>query len=245
MTRQNALAALVAAVMLAGVIGTGSLVSAEDEQGQVRRPARLGTDELEQGLRERIAGDLLLAQRKREEEPERPRPDREQAARRDREELMRRDRMRMEEEMRARRERGERPGPEPPFRPEHIEQFARMMEMVKHMQHTCFDPEAAAMIALAGLKDDVPRRPEEVAEDLEATLKRTRTLGLRNAIRLMLRDLYRHLGKPDRVLDHLREMLGENDAALQAGHKERPERPHDREEAERDDSGRPRQPHQP
>ena len=71
------------------------------------------------------------------------------------------------------------------------------------------------MIAAAGLKDDVPRRPEEIIEDLESTLKKTRTLGLRNSIRLILRDLYRDRDEHDKVLDHLHQMLAENDAALQ------------------------------
>jgi len=203
MTRTSALPALLAAVMVAGVIGTYSLVGAQDEGERLER-------------REREEPELRLAQRDRRDE-EIDRRERQERQRRERQEDARREQMRQQEEEARRRER-ERlgPRPEPPFPPEQLEQFARMMQMVKHMQHTCFDPEAAAMVAVAGLRDDMPRKPEEVVDDLEATLKRTRTLGLRNAIRLILRDLYRHLGRHDRMLENLREMLVENDEAIQA-----------------------------
>ena len=71
------------------------------------------------------------------------------------------------------------------------------------------------MIAIGDLKDAVRRKPKEIIEDLETRLKKTKTLGLRNAIRLTLKDLYKAQGADEKVLDHLRTMLAENDAALQ------------------------------
>ena len=104
------------------------------------------------------------------------------------------------------------PGPGPM---EQIEQMERMMELVEMMKEVCFDKGTAAMIAIGDLKDAVRRKPKEIIEDLEAQLKKTETLGLRNAIRLTLKDLYKAQGADGKVLDHLRTMLAENDAALQ------------------------------
>ena len=59
------------------------------------------------------------------------------------------------------------------------------------------------------------RKPKEVIEDLEAVLTKTKTLGLRNAIRMTLKDLYKGLGEDEKVLEHLRAMLAECDQALQ------------------------------
>jgi len=221
MTRKNTMAGLLAAVLLGGVVGTLSVLSAGDEADPPEEPrvtVHDGAEALGEDAVRRYTEQWLLAQRDREPQRERAVREREEALRRDMEEHLRRERERdrMERELRERMEDPDRRDHEPPFRPEQIEQFGRMMEMVEHMQHTCFRPEAAAMIALAGLKDDVPREPKDIADDLEQTLKRTRTLGLRNAIRLMLRDVYLHLDQPDRVLQHLHEMLAENDRVLQA-----------------------------
>jgi hypothetical protein len=98
----------------------------------------------------------------------------------------------------------------------HRRGMAHMLEMLEMMQHTCFDPERAAMIAIGGLKDEVDREPQDIVEDLEAQLKKTKTLGLRNAIRMTLKDLYQEIEHQEQmVLKHLREMLEENDRALQ------------------------------
>jgi len=208
MTGKNALATLLSLVMLAAVIGSYSLVGAQNEEkAEPPRP--------------RVEADRP---------PERPRDEaRREAPRREQEERMRREqeeRMRREQEERERRAREGQPGREgresphrgepQPFRPEHADQFRRMMEMIERTRQSCFNPEVAAMIAAAGLRDEVPRKPNEVIDDLEATLKKTKTLGLRNSLRMLLRDLYRDRGKHDRVLEHLHQMLEENDQALQA-----------------------------
>jgi len=100
------------------------------------------------------------------------------------------------------------------FRPEQIERMELMIGLIKRMQHICFDPATAGMIAIGGLKDEVRRKQEQVVADLEKQLAKTKTLGLRNAIRLTLKDLYKARGDDERVLDHLRKMIEENDAAL-------------------------------
>ena len=79
------------------------------------------------------------------------------------------------------------PGPEPI---EQMKQMGLMMEFLEMMKEVCFDEGTAAMVAIGDLKDAVRRKPKEIIDDLEAQLKKTKTLGLRNAIRLTLKDLY-------------------------------------------------------
>ena len=97
---------------------------------------------------------------------------------------------------------------------EAAERVEMMLGMVRQIERVCFEPTTAGLIAAGGLKDEVPRRPAEIIDDLEEQLARTKTLGLRNAIRLSLKDLYKAEGKREMVLKHLRAMLAENDAAL-------------------------------
>ena len=52
---------------------------------------------------------------------------------------------------------------------------------------------------------------------MESLLTHTKSLGLRNAIRLTLRDLYKQTGQKDKVLQLLRDLLKENDAAAARG----------------------------
>ena len=177
-------------------------------------------------------------------EQDRPRDDRPRLDRPEREERARAEDRESAEHQRAERERREREmrregPPRPPLghrRPgEHLEQLDLMMEMIERMQRICFDPPTAAMIAIGGLKDGVRRRPEAAAEGLEAALKRVKTLGLRNAIHLTLKDLYKQMGKEEKVVQHLRAMIEENDEIIQ--HHERMNR--ERQEHRRPDD-RPR-----
>ena len=101
------------------------------------------------------------------------------------------------------------------FSPERAERMKLRLGLVKRLQKAAFDPGSAAMIAIGGLKDDVRRKQEDIAEDLETTLAKTKTLGLRNAIRMTLKDIYKKQGQDEKVLQHLRTMLAENDAAIQ------------------------------
>ena len=88
--------------------------------------------------------------------------------------------------------------------------------LIERMKRLCFDPAAAGLVAAGGLRDDVRRKSGDTAKDLEAQLAKTKTLGLRNAIRLTLREIYKKQDDDEKVLEHLRAMLAENDAALQA-----------------------------
>lgn len=122
---------------------------------------------------------------------------------------------------------GPRPGPmdmrrwpgrreRPPMQVQEVERLGMMIGLIQRMKHICFDAEAAGVIAAAGIRDEVPRKAEDVVKDLEDQLAKTKTLGLRNAIRMSLKDIYKELGQNDKVLEHLRAMLAESDAALQA-----------------------------
>jgi len=86
--------------------------------------------------------------------------------------------------------------------------------MLERLRDVCFDPAQAAMVAIGSLRDDVEREPQEIVEDLERQLKQTKSIGVRNAIRLTLKDLYLEIDHQEKtVLRHMREMLEENDAA--------------------------------
>ncbi len=117
----------------------------------------------------------------------------------------------------AQRDRGPlplKPGPNPG---EMLERIDPMFELLERMSEACFNEVIASMVAIGGLKDDVRRKPAEVAKDLEAQLKKTKTLGLRNAIRMTLKDIYKAQGEDEKVLSLLRATLAENDKALQEG----------------------------
>ena len=90
----------------------------------------------------------------------------------------------------------------------------RMLHLLDRMREVYFDEPMVAMIAIGSLKDDVKREPKAIAADFEAQLTKIKTLGLRNAIRMTLKDLYKAQGQDEKVLAHLRAMLAENDAAL-------------------------------
>jgi len=98
------------------------------------------------------------------------------------------------------------------------------LRLVGSMKKACFDPAAMGMIAVAGLREGIPRKGERVIDELENALKSTKSLGLRNAIRLALRDLYKARAKDEKALDQLRAMLSENDRALQRHGLEGPHR---------------------
>ncbi|MHC4718135.1 MAG: hypothetical protein ACYS5V_14275 [Planctomycetota bacterium] len=99
--------------------------------------------------------------------------------------------------------------------PHVVQQMTMMLHLIERMRDAAFDPETAGIMAVAGMKDDVRRSPREAAEDLEKQLARTKTLGLRNAIRMSLKDIYKRVGEDEKVLQQLRAMLAENDKALQ------------------------------
>ena len=85
------------------------------------------------------------------------------------------------------------------------------IKLVGDMKKTCFDPNAMGLIALGAISQEISRPPQEVIEELEDLLVKTKTLGLRNAIRLTLKDLYKQTNQPEKTLDLMRSMLSEND----------------------------------
>jgi len=94
-------------------------------------------------------------------------------------------------------------------------QMSAALHVVGRMRDACFDPEIAGVIAIGGLKDDVRRGPKALAEDLEDQLLKTKSLGLRNAIRMELKEIYKRTGDEKKALKNLRAMLAENDKAIQ------------------------------
>ena len=103
---------------------------------------------------------------------------------------------------------------------EHAEKMEMHMELIERMQGIAFEPGAAGLIAIGAIKDDVRRGPAEIAKHLERLLAKTKSTGLRNGIRMTLKDMYKQMGQKEKVLAHLEAMLAENDRALQ---EQRPE----------------------
>ncbi len=182
----------------------------EAEYAEVARRAMEQEMRSAEEMERRMRGERGMRGREREEM--------ERRQRREREEAEHRERGQRERWERERRRRAGVPWRGLPHRPsapgEAAERVEMMLGMVRQIERVCFEPTTAGLIAAGGLKDEVPRRPAEIIDDLEEQLARTRTLGLRNAIRLSLKDLYKAEGKREMVLKHLRAMLAENDAAL-------------------------------
>jgi hypothetical protein len=103
---------------------------------------------------------------------------------------------------------------QPPTPRQQAARTGAAIKMVGEMKDTAFEPSVVGLIAVAGLRDDVARDPKAVIDDLEALLIKTNSRGLRTAIRLTLRDLYKQTGNQEKLLQHLRAMLAENDQAI-------------------------------
>jgi len=71
------------------------------------------------------------------------------------------------------------------------------------------------IIAIGGLRTEVPQKREELIETLVHLLENTKTLSLRNAIRLTLKDLYVEKGDAANALAQLKAIVRENDRAMQ------------------------------
>jgi hypothetical protein len=96
-----------------------------------------------------------------------------------------------------------------------VRQMHAFIGLLSKMRDVCFEPDLAGTVAVGGMKDDVKRPKQEVIKDYEDLLTKTRTLGLRNAIRLSLKDLYLEEGNKQKALEHLRAAVTENDRELQ------------------------------
>lgn len=102
--------------------------------------------------------------------------------------------------------------PEPPD----FDRMGGMLGLVGKFRNICADPEAMGVYAVGTFKEEVKRKPAEMVREYEALLKDTKSLPLRNAIRLAMKDLYKAQGDDNKVLEVLRAIIAENDAAIQA-----------------------------
>jgi hypothetical protein len=98
-----------------------------------------------------------------------------------------------------------------PVRPEQVGEFIGMFHQ---LAATTFNSEVMGVIGVGALKDE--RKPADAIKDLEEQLKDVKTQGIRNAIHLALKDLYRQTGESDKGLEHIKALISENDKALQA-----------------------------
>lgn len=105
------------------------------------------------------------------------------------------------------------PGMMPHAAPSPEAKIASLINLLDVLRRTCFNPELSAMAAIGAIKDE-PGKPEEKIATLEVLLDKTKTLGLRNAIRMSLKDLYKAQGQNDKALSQLQQAVLENDQAI-------------------------------
>jgi hypothetical protein len=98
-----------------------------------------------------------------------------------------------------------------PARPGQVGEFIGMVHQLAAMT---FNSEVMGVMGVGALKDE--RKPAEAIKDLEEQLKDVKTQGIRNAIHLTLKDLYRQLGESDKAIEHIKALIAENDKAIQA-----------------------------
>ncbi|MBN1941763.1 MAG: hypothetical protein JW849_00555 [Phycisphaerae bacterium] len=85
--------------------------------------------------------------------------------------------------------------------------------MLGDMAETCFDPEIMGIAAVGGLRTETPMEPKDQIQQFEDILSQTTSLGIRNAIRLTLKDLYLETGNIPKAREHLKKIIEENDKA--------------------------------
>ena len=93
------------------------------------------------------------------------------------------------------------------------EALSAQADAMKSFTGSLFDARSAAVTAVYALKDDL--KPEEAIKLFTARLEKTKVQGLRNAIHMALRDLYKDQGQDDKASDQLKAILDENAALLQ------------------------------
>jgi len=96
----------------------------------------------------------------------------------------------------------------------HLQEMQLHLELLEHMKQTTFDPESCALLAIGAVTDDLDIEPHRQIEVLRNMLERTRSLGVRNAIRTALKDLYLETEQPDECLELLVDMVVENDELI-------------------------------
>lgn len=90
-------------------------------------------------------------------------------------------------------------------------------QMLESIIEVAFDPISAGMIGIGAINDELALTPKEAAEELESILKSTKSLGLRNAIRMTLKDVYLKAGDKKRASYHMGMMIAESDKFLTTG----------------------------
>ncbi|MBI5722373.1 MAG: hypothetical protein HZA50_00280 [Planctomycetes bacterium] len=96
-----------------------------------------------------------------------------------------------------------------------FEEMGMFIGVIDKMRGVCYNPEVAAMVAAGGLKDEIKRKPGEAAKDLEDLLAKAKTVGLRTAIRMTLKDIFKEAGDDAKVVEQLKAIVQENDDEMQ------------------------------
>ncbi|MFV2067529.1 MAG: hypothetical protein ACC645_11160 [Pirellulales bacterium] len=97
-----------------------------------------------------------------------------------------------------------------------VEEARQKAETLEFYGEIAFDPVAAGLLAISSLAE-IETEPEERAGVFEELLSETKELGLRNALRMVLHEIYTDAGAVDDVVENLSTMLAENDAVLAGG----------------------------
>lgn len=92
--------------------------------------------------------------------------------------------------------------------------FFRMFELFERVGDFTNNPKRAGMLALFIIKDDIDMEMDEKAEILESLLEQTEAIELRNATRLVLKDVYIELDDHKKAMKTLYDMVLENDKAV-------------------------------
>lgn len=100
--------------------------------------------------------------------------------------------------------------------PPEFQRMGGMIHVIGRMGEAVFNARIAGVIAVSALKDEVHLKTADKIEMLEDLLKDVKTQGLRNALHLALKDLYKAQGDDAKMVEHLKAMVIENDQALQA-----------------------------
>jgi len=94
------------------------------------------------------------------------------------------------------------------------ELIIQRLKMLETMSNTAFSPKSAAMISLGELRDKLGLELEDRIEIFEELLKQVKHLGVRNSIRMTLKDLYVETEQNDKAVELLEHMILENDEML-------------------------------
>lgn len=88
------------------------------------------------------------------------------------------------------------------------------IKTILSMKDTCFDPQAMCVVALGCLRSETKETPAQLGKTLEALLAETKAVGVRNAIRMTLKDLYGQMGRTDMVKVQLEGIIKDNAQAV-------------------------------